>query len=117
MRRSLLSFAASFAVVAIPLGVLAAAGTAVVLGRLDADREAAIGRSLHVLRVLVSETDQALRREASVLARDPALAESAARGDWVALAGSGAPRITALVRDGGADLVAVRDGAGVPLIQ
>ncbi len=117
MLPSLRTYLACLAALAIPLGVFAGASGAIALRQIDRDRETAVAQMLGVLRGLVSDTQSALRREAAVLARDPVLVESAARGDWAMLARSGAPRIVALTRDGIADLVALRDARGAPLVQ
>jgi len=117
MRLSVGKAIAAFALIAISLGALAVAGGAAALRQIARDRDMAVEQSTAVLAALVADVRGAVRREAMVLARDPVLVESAARGDWAKLARSGAPRLVALTRDGGADLVSIRDASGAPLAQ
>jgi hypothetical protein len=117
MRRSIRESIVLFALIAIPLAALAVAGGAAALRQIARDRDMAVDQSVAVLGALVADVLGAVRREAIALARDPALVESAARGDWAMLARSGAPRLVALTRGGGADLVSIRDASGAPLAQ
>jgi len=115
--RSLRSFLLSFALIAVPLGVLAVAGVSVALHQLAEARAAATERTLSTVIALVADSLDGLRREAVLLARDPSIVEGAVKGDWATLARGGSPRILALTREGLADLVVVRDARGAPLVQ
>jgi GAF domain-containing protein/CheY-like chemotaxis protein len=106
-----------FPLVALPLGALAGAGVAVALRQLAHSRELAVAQTVGAVTTLVAETDTALRREAALLARDPALVDGVAKSDWATLARFASPRILAITREGFADLVVVRDASGVPLVQ
>lgn len=116
-RRRVRLFLVTFAVIGIPLGVLALAGATVALRQLERQRDAQVAQMAGVVAALVGEAQDALRREAFVLARDPALVESAIKGDWATLARWGAPRILALTRSGAVDVLVVRDARGTPLVQ
>jgi hypothetical protein len=110
-------FLVALAFIGIPLGVLALAGATIALRQLERQRDAQVAQMAGVVAALVGEAEDALRREAFVLARDPALVESAVKGDWAVLARWGAPRILALTRTGAVDLLVVRDARGTPLVQ
>jgi GAF domain-containing protein len=115
--RSLRAFLIAFALIALPLGLLAGAGVAVALRQLAHSRETAATQMLGAVTTLVAGTESALRREAELLARDPALIEGVSRGDWATLARFASPRIPAVTRDGFADLVVIKSAAGTPLVQ
>jgi len=115
--RFLRRFLLSFALIAVPLGILATAGVWVALRHLAEARAAATERTLTTITAVVADGLDGLRREAALLARDPSVVEGAARGDWAALARGGSPRILAVTREGLADLVVVRDARGAPLVQ
>jgi GAF domain-containing protein/ActR/RegA family two-component response regulator len=115
--RSLRGFLTAFALLALPLGVLAGAGVAVASRQVARGREMTATQAFGTVTTLVADGASALRREAALLARDPALIDGAAKGDWATLARYASPRIRALTRDGLADLVVVRDPAGAPLVQ
>jgi GAF domain-containing protein/ActR/RegA family two-component response regulator/anti-sigma regulatory factor (Ser/Thr protein kinase) len=115
--RFLRSFLLSFALIAVPLGVLAGAGVSVALRQLAEARAAATERTLSTVTAVVADGLDGLRREAVLLARDPSIVEGAVKGDWATLARGGSPRILAVTREGFADLVVVRDARGAPLVQ
>ena len=71
-RRRVRTFLVTFAVIGIPLGVLALAGATVALRQLERQRDAQVAQMAGVVAALVGEAQDALRREAVVLARDPA---------------------------------------------
>jgi GAF domain-containing protein/CheY-like chemotaxis protein len=104
-------------------GVLAAlalawaAGAAWLLRDLAARHEARADRSAEAARVSVRVTQQALVREARLLAQDPAIVEGVVKGDWATLARGASPRMVAVTVDRVADLLLVVDAAGVPLVQ
>lgn len=110
-------FLITLAVVGVPLGVLAMAGAGVAVREVDRAREARSAQTVGTVAAVVAEAQDGLRREARVLARDPALVEAASRGDWGVLARWGSPRILALTREGIADVVVVRDARNAPLLQ
>ena len=85
--------------------------------QLALSREIAAAQTVSAAAVLVADTAGALEREAALLARDPALVEGAAKGDWATVARFGSPRIQALTREGVAEFVVVRDVIGAPLLQ
>ncbi|HEY4912154.1 MAG TPA: GAF domain-containing protein, partial [Methylomirabilota bacterium] len=80
-------------------------------------REAAAARAQESLATLLADTQAALRREARLLARDPALVEGVAKGDWATVAHGVSPRLAGLTLERVADLVAVLDASGAPLLQ
>jgi GAF domain-containing protein/CheY-like chemotaxis protein len=65
---------------------------------------------------LVQATQSVLRREAAMLAQDPAVVEGVRLGDWATLA-RGAPRLRALTTERVADLVIVLGPGAVVLAQ
>jgi GAF domain-containing protein/CheY-like chemotaxis protein len=58
-----------------------------------------------------------MRREAALLAHEPAIIEGATRSDWATLARGASPRMLSLTLDRLADLVLVLDVAGTPIVQ
>jgi GAF domain-containing protein/ActR/RegA family two-component response regulator len=76
-----------------------------------------VAAAVETARLAVEQAQQALRREARILAQDPAVVEGVARNDWATLARGASPRLTSLTVDRIADLVLVVDGAGAPLVQ
>jgi hypothetical protein len=117
VRRLVRGFLVPFAVLAVPLGILAALGFVAAHRQLERSREAAVGRTLDAVTALVVDYQESLRRETVMLARDPAVVEGATRGDWAVLARGASPRVLAITRDGLADFIAIRDGRGTPLAQ
>ena len=115
--RSLRGFLIAFALLALPVGALAGAWVAVTFREVARSREMAMAQGFGAVTTLVADGGIALRRETALLARDPAVIDGAAKGDWATLARYASPRILALTRDGLADLVVVRDPAGAPLVQ
>jgi GAF domain-containing protein/ActR/RegA family two-component response regulator len=115
--RSLRVYLVSFALIALPLGALAGAGLTVVLRELARSRETATQSASGAVAMAVGDVERALRREAVLLARDPALIDGVSKRDWATLARLASPRIPAATRDGVADLVVVRAADGVPLLQ
>lgn len=117
MHRFIRGFLVPFAVLAVPLGILAGLGFVAAHRQLTRAREAAVVRSVDAVTALVADYQDSLRREAVLLARDPAVVEGTARGDWAILARGASPRVLAITRDGLADFITIRDGRGVPLVQ
>jgi len=99
------------------LSALAIGGAAVALRQLAFAREAAATRAQDSLIVAIADTQAVLRREARILARDPALVDGVAKGDWAILAQGVSPRLTSLTLERVADLVSVLDAAGTPVLQ
>ena len=69
------------------------------------------------MNALVADYQESLRRETMLLARDPAVVEGTAKGDWAILARGASPRVLAITRDGLADFITIRDARGTPLVQ
>jgi GAF domain-containing protein/ActR/RegA family two-component response regulator/anti-sigma regulatory factor (Ser/Thr protein kinase) len=92
-------------------------GGAAALRQLTIAREAAAARAQESLATLLADTQAALRREARLLARDPALVDGVAKGDWATVAHGVSPRLAGLTLERVADLVAVLDASGAPLLQ
>ena len=110
-------FVVPLLVLAVPLGILAGLGFLSAERQLARTREDAIARTVDAVTALVADYQQALERETLLLARDPAVVEGAAKGDWAILARGASPRVLAVTQDGLADFIAIRDGAGAPLVQ
>src|SRR5215813_12526081 len=102
---------------ALVLSALGIGGAAVALRQLAFAREAAATRAQGSLSAALADTQAVLRREARILARDPALVDGVAKGDWAILAQGVSPRLTSLTLERVADLVSVLDAAGTPLLQ
>jgi len=110
-------FTIPFLVLAIPLGILAGLGFVSAERQLVRTREGAIARTVDAAGALVGDYQDALKRETLLLARDPAVIEGTAKGDWATLARGASPRVLAVTQDGIADFIAIRDGRGAPLVQ
>jgi GAF domain-containing protein/CheY-like chemotaxis protein len=110
-------FAIPFLVLAVPLGILAGLGFISAERQLARTREGAIGRTVDAVIALVGDYQDALKRETLLLARDPAIVEGTAKGDWATLARGASPRVLAVTQDGLADFIAIRDGRGASLVQ
>ncbi|HSB40403.1 MAG TPA: GAF domain-containing protein, partial [Methylomirabilota bacterium] len=117
MRRFVRGFLVPFLVLAIPLGTLAGLGFLATHRQLERTRDAAVARTVDAVTALVSDYQDALRRETELLARDPAVIEGTTNGDWATLARGASPRALAITRDGLADFVTIRDARGAPLVQ
>jgi len=79
--------------------------------------EAAVGDTVAAVRVVVDVAQNELRREAVLLAKEPAIVEGALKRDWATLARGASPRMLALTLERTADLLLVVDASGVPLVQ
>ena len=101
------------------LALVAVWGTGgLALSRRAAERyDAAVGDTLAALSALVNATQNELRREAGILAKDPAIVEGALKSDWATLARGASPRMLALTLERIADLLLVVDASGAPLVQ
>src|SRR6202795_250754 len=99
------------------LSALGVGGVVVALRSLSLAREQAAARAQESAATLVADTQAALHREARLLARDPALVDGLAKGDWATLARGVSPRLAALTLDRVADFVSVLDVAGSALLQ
>src|SRR5207247_3215606 len=69
------------------------------------------------VRALVDAAARELRREAALLAKDPAIVEGALKHDWATLARGASPRMLALTLERVADLLCVVDATGALLVQ
>ena len=101
----------------VPLGILAGLGFIAAHRQLERTRDAAVARTVDAVTALVADYQDSLRRETILLARDPAVVEGAAKGDWAILARGASPRVLAVTRDGLADFITIRDARGTPLVQ
>ena len=79
--------------------------------------EVAVGDTVAAVRVVVDVAQNELRREAALLAKEPAIVEGALKRDWATLARGASPRMLALTLERTADLLLVVDASGVPLVQ
>ncbi|HKX04371.1 MAG TPA: hypothetical protein VJX71_17885, partial [Methylomirabilota bacterium] len=117
MGRFVRHFTVPFLVLAIPLGIFAGLGFVSAERQLVRTREGAIARTVDAAGALVGDYQDALKRETLLLARDPAVIEGTAKGDWATLARGASPRVLAVTQDGIADFIVIRDGRGAPLVQ
>jgi GAF domain-containing protein/CheY-like chemotaxis protein len=117
VRRLIRSFLVPFLLLAIPLGILAGLGFIAAHRQLERTRDAAVAQTVDAVTALVADYQESLRRETILLARDPAVVEGTAKGDWAILARGAFPRVLAVTRDGLADFITIRDARGTPLVQ
>jgi GAF domain-containing protein/CheY-like chemotaxis protein len=117
VRRLIRSFLVPFLLLVIPLGILAGLGFIAAHRQLERTRDAAVARTVDAVTALVADYQESLRRETILLARDPAVVEGTAKGDWAILARGASPRVLAVTRDGLADFITIRDSRGTPLVQ
>jgi GAF domain-containing protein/CheY-like chemotaxis protein len=89
----------------------------VVAGRVVARYDTAVTASLAAVHELVALALEDVRREAWLLAHDPAISEGMAQSDWATLVSGALPKILALQQERLADLLLIMDASGVPLIQ
>src|SRR5712692_6545013 len=90
----------------------------IVLARaLAARHDTAATATLASVRTIVAAALEEVRREASLLAQDPAVVEGATRSDWATLVRGAWPRILALTQERRADLLLIVDASGAPLVQ
>src|SRR5215510_3381420 len=89
----------------------------VVAGRVVAEYDTAVSASLASVRELVALALEDVRREAWLLAHDPAVSDGMARSDWVTLVRGALPKVLALQQDRAADLLLITDASGAPLMQ
>src|SRR5712691_1398483 len=92
-------------------------GVAVTLRHLSFARQEAAARGQETAGLLIADAQAALRREAGLLARDAALVDGVAKGDWATLVRGVSPRLADLTLEGIADLVVILDGTGSPILQ
>ena len=117
MRRFIRRFLVPFLLLAIPMGILAGLGFIAAHRQLERTRAAAVARTVDAVTALVADYQDSLQRETVLLARDPAVIEGTAKGDWAILARGASPRVLAVTRDGLADFITIRDARGTPLVQ
>ena len=84
---------------------------------LAARHDTAATATLASVRTIVAAALEEVRREASLLAQDPAVVEGATRSDWATLVRGAWPRILALTQERRADLLLIVDASGAPLVQ
>ena len=89
----------------------------VVAGRVVAQYDTAVTASLASVHELIALALEDVRREAWLLAHDPAISDGMARSDWATLVRGALPKVLALQRDRVADLLLITDASGVPLMQ
>jgi len=102
---------------ALALSALGAGGVAVALRQLSLAREQAVAGAQEAAATIVAGTQGALQREARLLARDPALVDGVAKGDWATLAKGVSPRLAAVTLERIADFISVLDSSGRALLQ
>ena len=89
----------------------------VVAGHVVARYDTAITASLASVHELVAQALEDVRREAWLLAHDPAVSDGMARNDWATLVRGTLPKALALQQERVADLLLITDPSGVPLMQ
>jgi len=89
----------------------------VVVGHVVARYDTAITASLASVHELVAQALEDVRREAWLLAHDPAVSDGMARNDWATLVRGTLPKALALQQERVADLLLITDPSGVPLMQ
>src|SRR5215475_14859986 len=89
----------------------------VVAGRVVAEYDTAVSASLASVREQVALALEDVRREAWLLAHDPAVSDGMARSDWATLVRGALPKVLALQQDRTADLLLITDASGVPLME
>src|SRR5262249_4081556 len=99
------------------LSGLGMGGVAVTLRHLSFARQDSTARGQETAGLLTADAQATLRGEASLLARDAALVEGVAKGDWATLVRGVSPRLTDLTLEGIVDLVVVLDETGTPILQ
>ncbi len=99
------------------LGAAWGAGGLALLRGLEARHAARLAERAAAVGMVLEATQAALIREARLLARDPAVADGAIRGDWGTLARGASPRMVALAVERLADLLLILDASGVTLAQ
>ena len=87
------------------------------LEQTQARHEMRLADAIAATRALLGETQQALLREARLLASDPAVVEGVVKGDWATLARGASPRILSVTSDRIGDLLVITDASGAPLVQ
>src|SRR5436190_5106025 len=102
---------------ALALSALGVGGVALALRHISVAREQAASSAEGSGAALVADTQVALRREARLLARDPALVDGVSKGDWATLARGVSPRLAAITLERVADFVSVVDASGGALLQ
>src|SRR5262249_60760803 len=83
----------------------------------QARHEMRLADGIAATRALLGETQQALLREARLLASDPAVVEGVVKGDWATLARGASPRILSVTSDRIGDLLVITDASGARLVQ
>jgi GAF domain-containing protein len=110
-------FSRRFLPVVFGLLMLWAIGGVVVAERVVARYDTAVSTTLTSVRELVALAREDVRREAYLLAHDPAVSDGMAQSDWGTLVRGALPKILALQQERIADLLLILDANGVPLLQ
>src|SRR5260370_36739810 len=117
MRSSTRDLLFGAALAALALSALGVGGVALALRHISVAREQAAANAQESAAALVADTQAALLREARLLARDPALVDGVAKGDWAILARGVSPRLAAITLERVADFVSVLDAGAGALLQ
>src|SRR6266508_3277418 len=117
MRSSTRDLLFGVALGALVISTLGVGGVTLSLRHMALARDQAAVRAQESAAALVADTQAALRREARLLARDPALVDGVAKGDWATLARGVSPRLAAITLERVADFVSVLGAAGSALLQ
>ena len=117
MRPSIRDLLFGVALGALALSALGAGGVAVALRHLSLAREQSAAGAQDAAVAVIVDAQAALLREARLLARDPALVDGVAKGDWATLARGVSPRLAGITLERVADLVSVVDAAGGAILQ
>ncbi|HEX9125023.1 MAG TPA: GAF domain-containing protein, partial [Methylomirabilota bacterium] len=117
MRSSTRDLLFGVALGALALSALGVGGVALALRHISLAREQAAASAQESAAALVADSQATLLREARLLARDPALVDGVAKGDWAILARGVSPRLAAVTLERVADFVSVLDAAGGALLQ
>jgi GAF domain-containing protein len=89
----------------------------VVAERVAARYDTAVSDSLASVHEVVARAAEDVRREAWLLAHDPAVSDGMAQSDWATLVRGALPKILALQQEHIADLLLIVDAKGLPLLQ
>ena len=92
-------------------------GAATLSRQLEERRATLVAEAVAAARGVVEEAQEALLREARILAQDAAVVEGAVKGEWATLARGASPRMIALTVERLADVLLVLDARGGTLVQ
>jgi GAF domain-containing protein/ActR/RegA family two-component response regulator len=92
-------------------------GAAALFRQLEERQATLVAQAVAAAREVVEEAQEALLREARILAQDAAVVEGAVKGEWAPLARGASARMIALTVERLADLLLVLDARGGTLVQ